>query len=247
MEDIIIASYFSPLLFKEAEDFLNANKEPPNYEDIIKYFCRPEEDSSIDSILKRYSEIREVAKSLFAVPVEDKILFKLIWPLKHAIVSYTVGNYLGTIALCGLVAEMATMLLFEISPIQINNRPLGEDEGKEIFGNTFERLGQKRRIDVLHGYNIITDDQAKSLHSIRETRNPYLHRFTQDHTKLSSEAKDAFHATVSFIVEVIGQGIDSQGRIILNPKILSYLSQRGLLESPDQGQTESDDDDEFDD
>ena len=173
----VITVNVRPLLMIEAEGVLVGLPEAglPDYETIVKYLCRPDEDATIQGIIARYQEVSKIASQLFAVPIEEKIFLKLIWPLKHAVGSYMIGNYLGTIALCGLVVEMATMLLFEISPIPINDRPLGKDEGKILFGNTFERLGQKRRIDVLHAYNIITDDQAKSLNFIRKIRNQYLH------------------------------------------------------------------------
>lgn len=227
--------FVNPLLFIEAEDSVPLKREVlPDYEAIVKYLCRPIEDQSTETIITRYREIKQGAARLFAVPLEDDIFVKLIWPLKHAIGSYMVGNYLGAIALCGLVAEMATILLFKISPIMINNRILTEEDEREIFGRKFERLSQSRRIEILHGYNIIHEDQAKALKLITDKRNPYLHRFDQDHTFLAREAKEAFNATVSFLVNVIGQGIDSQGRILLNPKLQKYLADAGLVGSPNQ-------------
>lgn len=229
------AAFINPLLFIEGEDSGLLNRGVvPAYEAIVKYFCRPIEDPNPERVIARYHEIKQGAERLFAVPLEENILLKLIWPLKHAICSYMVGNYLGTISLCGLVAEMASILLFKISPIFINNRRFNEEDQKKIFGRTFERLSQGRRIEILHGYNIIHEDQAKALKLITDKRNPYLHRFDQDHTLLAGEAKEAFNATVSFIVDVIGQGVDSQGRILLSPKLLKYLEDAGLLEIPKQ-------------
>jgi hypothetical protein len=105
--------WVAPLLFPEAESSKKEGK-LPDCESVLRYLCKPEADFSIESITNRYQEISEKLNHLSIVPAEKKILNKLIWSLKHAIGSYMVGNYLGTISLCGLVAEMATILLFEI-------------------------------------------------------------------------------------------------------------------------------------
>ena len=67
------------------------------------------------SLIKRYKEISKEKVRFFAAPAEERILNKLVWPLRNAKASYMVGNYLGTIALCGMVSEMVAILLFDIS------------------------------------------------------------------------------------------------------------------------------------
>lgn len=59
------------------------------------------------SLATRYREVHLAAQPLFAPPAQREILGKLIWPLRHAQNSYVLGNYLGTISLCGFVAEDA--------------------------------------------------------------------------------------------------------------------------------------------
>ncbi len=64
-----------------------------------------------------------------------------------------VGNYLGTIALCGMVAEMVAVLLYEISNFSLKNRPMTEQDQTSVFGSKFEKLGQDRRVqDILLRY-----------------------------------------------------------------------------------------------
>lgn len=48
-------------------------------------------------------------------PAQSTILQKLVSPLKQAIGNSCLGDSLAVIALCGLVAEMAAVLLWEIS------------------------------------------------------------------------------------------------------------------------------------
>jgi hypothetical protein len=74
--------------------------------------CATGQSSEPEALAGRYREIAPEPVQLFAVPAEERILDKLIWPLRHAKASFMLGNHVGTIALGGMVAEMVAMLLF---------------------------------------------------------------------------------------------------------------------------------------
>jgi len=155
-------AWINPLAFLEVDEpWATHAPSAINTETVLKYACTPDITSGVDGIIKRYKEISKEEKRLFAAPAEDHILEKLVWPLKHAKSCYMFGNYLGTISLCGMVAEMVAMLLFEISDFMINNKVLDEEGQKGLFGSTFEKLSQDRRSEILHTYNLI-DDELKS-------------------------------------------------------------------------------------
>ena len=164
---------------------------------------------------------------------EDRILEKLIWPLRHAKASYVVGNNLGTISLCGMVAEMVAILYFDISNIMIGKEKLDEEKQNLVFGRSFEKLGQDQRIRVLKGFKIINQETAGKFDKIRIIRKKYLHLWSQDHDRLSTDAIEAFKVTASIVSEIIGQGITNDGCFKLNPKIVDYLKRTGVFEPED--------------
>ena len=108
-----------------------------------------------DNLINRYRDISKEAKPLVVAPTEENLQSKLINPLKNALACYMTGNCLGTIALCGMVAEMSAILLFEIFELKINGKILDETMQKQLFGSTFEKLGQDKRTKILYDYNLI--------------------------------------------------------------------------------------------
>jgi hypothetical protein len=97
----------NPLRFFEAdENWSSLIKTGVTPDHIIRYACAPDESAEIAQIVDRYRQISDKSADILVAPAEAKILQKLIWPLRHAKAAYMLGNYLGTIAMCGLVAEM---------------------------------------------------------------------------------------------------------------------------------------------
>ena len=115
----------------------------------MRFLCPANEPLNLDTILARYKEISTEPVRLFLAPAEQRILDKLVWPLRHAKASYMVGNYLSVIALCGMVAEMVAILLWEIADQQLNGQLMTNQDEKALFGSEFEKLGQERRVSIL--------------------------------------------------------------------------------------------------
>jgi hypothetical protein len=132
------------------------------------------------------------------------------------------GNYLGTIAMCGLVAEMVAILLFEIGEVRINNVAITDRDQIEIFGSTFEKLSQARRVSILHAYGMIDEQLKEAFELIRERRRRYLHFWSQNHDDLPADARAAFNAAVLVTVSAIGQSLQ-EGKLVLNPRLVKYL------------------------
>lgn len=207
-----------------------------NSDRFLEFMCTPGISYDIKSLLKRYLEISQEKKRIFVAPAEERILNKLVWPLRHAKASYTVGNYLGTISLCGMVAEMVAILFFEISNFSINNRPMTTEEEKALFGSIYEKLGQHRRVEILSVYNIIDEETKKDFDLIRTTRRKYLHLWSKDHNTLPTDARAVFNSAVSLVVKVIGQDIYN-GMILLNPVLVKYLERSGIYK-PNENEDE---------
>ena len=127
-----------------------------------------------------------------------------------------------------MVAEMVAILLFEITEFRLQNDIMTENDQIAIFGRTFEKLGQARRVEVLSAYGIIDDQIKESFELIRKKRNRYLHLWSQDQNEIPQAAIEVFNACVQIVVKAIGQDI-TDGKIKFNPAILKYLKKHGEL------------------
>ena len=105
MNEKTFSAWVNPLQII-ARDFPSNSNDVDWKEEIIRFASHPSASQSTEDILQEYDDINQAGKYIFFAPSQDDILNKLIWPLKAAKASYMLGNYLATIALCGMVAEM---------------------------------------------------------------------------------------------------------------------------------------------
>ena len=75
--DRLIKAWINPLAFIEV-DFPSAGE--PDADAILSFLCRPEMPADIKSLVKRYKKI-STGPTLSVVPLERRILDKLVWPL----------------------------------------------------------------------------------------------------------------------------------------------------------------------
>lgn len=196
--------------------------------DILQYITGYTMIPETSNFVKNYKTIAERIPEVFAIPAETQINTKLVQPLRHAIGSFMIGNYLDTISMCGFVAEMMSVFLKETSEITISNKPISEVE-KNLFGREFEKLGQDRRIQILKSFEIIDNEIFIKFNEIRLMRAKYLHRFSEDHQQIAPDAKEIFLNTLSVLITIFGQQI-KDGKIYYNPNVVKYLKRKGLLE-----------------
>ena len=143
-----------------------------------------------------------------------------------------VGNYLGTISLCGMVSEMLAILIFEVAGPGINGARMTETSQKELFGSSFEKLGQERRISILHAYNLIYGDLKNPFDRVRLKRRQYLHLWSKEYDKLSNDAVDCYRDMLRIVAFVLGQNI-RDGKLLLDPKLTKYLRAQGVFVASD--------------
>ncbi len=162
---------------------------------------------------------------------EPRILDRMIWPLRYAKTCYIIGNYTGTIALCGMVAEMVAILTFEMSEIKLNNQQITAEDQTKLFGSTFEKLGQYKRINVLEGFRVIREELKQQFETIRQIRNKYLHFWSKESENIEEDARKAFGSAVHLVAKTIGQGIVDSRMLKLNPAFEKYLDKQGLIQT----------------
>jgi hypothetical protein len=222
-----LKALINPLVLVDVEiPHFDVDRKLPTLEQIIEYLCPPGTPCDIESLISRYKEISTEPRKLSIAPAEQRILDKLIWPLRHAKASYMVGNYLSVIALCGMVAEMVAILLWETVDAQLNGKPMQDEDERAIFGSTFERLGQERRIRILSAYGLAGKEALAQFDIIKESRRKYLHLWSQDHDSLPQDAVKSFHSAVYLVLETIGQNF-KDGMLVLNQRLVKYLERHG--------------------
>lgn len=138
-----------------------------------------------------------------------------------------IGNFLSTISMCGFVAEMITVFLYETSNITINQEKVSKVE-KKLFGRDFEKLGQERRLDILRSFSVIDEKTYEKFNDVRLSRNKYLHRFSEEHQQIAPDASEMFHKTLELFLFVFGQKI-IDGKVHYGPNVVRYLKEKGIM------------------
>ena len=191
-------AWINPLKCPEI-DMVASGAATPEADRLLDYLIAPEGDRGEDAFVKRYKEISAVDYLLPIAPAESNILDKLVWPLRHAKGNYALGNYLGCVALCGMVGEMVAILLWEISKVTLHGKLLAAAGEEAIFGRAFEKLGQERRTKVLRALELIDADTERAFDSLRGIRRKYLHFFSQTHAQVAPDAQQAFKDAIKVV------------------------------------------------
>jgi len=224
-----IAVFVNPLQLLEVDEpWASLTTTGPIADDIFNFLCTPGIPSDVNSLASRYKEVSQEKKRLFVAPNDPRILEKLVWPLRHAKASYIVGNFLSTIALCGMVSEMMALFLFELA--QIDGIEVKSDKGVVMTSESFESEGQQGRVKALRKSKVIEDDLKSDFDYVRTTRRRYLHLWSQDHASLKEDGRTVFQRTVDLVVKSLGLGVN-QGKVIFKSAVLKYLQKGGVYKS----------------
>lgn len=215
-----ISCQLNPLMFIEFDEAFKRNE--LDLRTVLGFLCWPGTDHNPGDLKDRYDYINKISNKLKIAPAEKGLLEKVIWPLRQAKAAFVLSNYLGTVSTCGFIAEMIAILLFKISSINLNANEISIEDQRNMFGDTFENLGQSRRIGVLYAFKILDDKMRGILIEIKKIRNSYMHFFTQNHEGIKKDAKRIFEKTEEIVTLVIGQEI-KDGKFILNESLLHYI------------------------
>ncbi|MGH6895868.1 MAG: hypothetical protein ACREJ5_04895 [Geminicoccaceae bacterium] len=154
------------------------------------------------------------------LPALPLLIEKVVSPLVNAKVAFVAGNPLGTIALCGFVAEMIALMLYEMA----------NDDGRAggVSTDEFESQWQHERVKILHTLGIINQDVKEKLDIIRKERRKYLHFISKDHSLVFEDALRVYANSITILVDLVGQEFDN-GAWVPKPAFARYLRKHGLL------------------
>lgn len=208
-----------------------ASATSPTAEQLLDYLFAPELEKGNRAFVLRYREI-STDDTLFLAPAEPNILQKLVWPLRHAKSSYALGNYIGCIALCGMVGEMVAILQWDISKVSLQqNGPLMDKKAQaNVFGRTFEKLGQERRTAVLRAMGKISKEASDAFDGLRNIRRKYLHLFSQPHEGAGGDARMAYRHASKVVETVLGAKVEG-GTVVLSEDLVKYLVERNIMDA----------------
>jgi hypothetical protein len=225
-DENLIPGFVNPLAFHEVEEpWASLEHQEVTDEDLRRYLCQPGLDFALDAIVGRYKEISiEENDRIFVSPVG--ILQKLIWPLRYAKGSYALGNFLGTIALCGMVMEMTALLIFEAFDayhgIRAGRKTLDAKFQGYFREDAFERLGQGERVRLLLRLGLIDKDVKQRFDTVRNVRNRHLHLMSHPLRRVEKDAVNVFIDTVRTVKYALGLDV-KESRLALRPEILAWL------------------------
>lgn len=227
MEDQTIPVIVNPFVFLKADERYSQGQRITE-KDILEFVSGELMVPEVKNFINHYKTIEKNIPKAFAIPAEAQIITKVVRPLKQAISSFMIGNFLSTISTCGFVAEMITVFLYETSNISINQEKISNVE-KKLFGRDFEKLGQERRLDILQGFSVIDDKTYKKFNDVRLSRNKYLHRFSEKHEQIAPDASEIFHKTLELFLLIFDQKI-KDGKVYYNQNVVRYLKEKGIMD-----------------
>jgi hypothetical protein len=195
--------------------------------DLFQYFFGLPMNALSQEILQRYVEATTEESHTPVVPHTEAILERLLKPLKSAKKNYCLADYAATIALCGVVGEMLAILVWKINEVSLKGKPITEKEEVGLFGRSFEKLGQEKKLEILKTFGFITEAQFTSFKKIQDSRRPYLHLWTADLKNEQTDALDVFKKSFQLFKEVTGIKLADAGSVAVNPLLMKLFQNAG--------------------
>ena len=182
----------------------------------------PPEHAARD-VLERYVEVSGQETYTAILPHTDKLFERFLVPFKSAKRMYCFGEYLACIELSAHLGEMLALLLWQITPLTLNGKPVDLTREKVLWGSEFEKMGQERRIVLLKALTAISDGDAQLFDFLRTTRRKYFHFWSTGTEKIKDDALQCF-LRVSTLVRNVLKIEYEDGSVRLNPLLDAYLA-----------------------
>jgi len=167
----------------------------------------------------RYEKLRKKSNDILPADLSEFNIIGML--LKTAISSFIIRDALSTIASCGMIGEIMTKFLFQVWNETIQKQPLTEDNQKRLFGGTFVKQFQKRRINILCELEIIDSSTKSFFDTVNVIRNDYLH-IKKDLTNVDNDAEKIWEHTNKMLEYTFQIKIENK-KIWINKHISDHL------------------------
>ena len=220
-----IPVFVNPLKIIEWEPGFNPRQtsEAPALRPMLQSLCSLDAPSDIPECRKRYEQLSEFDHSLFVSIEEPEIKKNLFDPLRQAKTNYILGNYVGSIALCGIVAEKLAILIF------IMNKP-----DRNELHKYDKQYSQEDRVKMLKNARFIEKQSESDFTFIRKARRSSLHHWNTSEERTAAKAMQTYAAATRLVKAATDFGF-SNGALTMNPKLWEYLESKGVISARDDG------------
>lgn len=173
-------------------------------------------------VLERYVEVSGQESYTAIFPHTDKLFDRFLTPFKSSKRMYCLGEYLACIELSAHLGEMLALLVWQMTPVSFNGKPVDALMEKSIWGSEFEKMGQEKRIDLLKVLGAVTEDDAQLLDDLRATRRKYFHFWSTGTERIKEDALRCFLNVATLVRSVLKIEYEN-GAVKLNPLLDAYL------------------------
>ena len=196
----------------------------PTPERLLEFFCSLGKRSDMAAFRKRYFKVSEEERRLDISVEEPEIKENLFVPLRQAKTNYILGDYVGSIALCGIVAEKLAIL--------IHNMSKPDEARREKFE---KKWGQSERVKELKRRKLIDEQCTNDFEDIMKYRKSALHHWNTVEGRTAERAAQAYAAATRLVDATTEFKIEA-GVLTMNPKLWEYLEGKGWIEDDKAGE-----------
>ena len=190
---------------------------------LLRFLCSLGVRSDMLALYNRYREISRGKQSTPLFFEEAGIKENLYEPLRQSKTNYILGNYAGSIALCGIVGEKVAILIHAINTPNKTER------------KAFEREHQPGRLNILKELRMINAQSAKDFWCINEARKTYLHHWNAPEEDTAGQAAKTYAAATRLVDAAMGI-IFAEGIPNAKPEFAKYLEDRGVIVENEHGE-----------
>lgn len=204
------------LLEWETADFFPELPGNPTHEHLVNYLCSFDVDSDMSGLRSRYDDVSKIDREITLTFEEAGIKENLVGPLRQAKTNYILGNYVGTIALCGIVAEKVALFMYK------------KHTTNKTKSKKFDRAKQIERIDCLKELGYIDEQSEQDFEYMIKARRYYLHHWNTPESQTAERAAQAYAAATRLVLAAT-KIIFKDGKVILESNTMSYLEKQGVF------------------
>lgn len=215
MPRMYFRTFINPLKLLEWEPEFRASNLPddPAPEGLLEYLCPLDMSAEMSAFKERYKEVSKCDRNLVLTLEESELKVNVFGPLRQAKTNYIIGNYLGSIALCGIVAERVALLVYNINVMDKEKR------------QAFEDMYQADRLKLLKSLGLIQEESRMGFGEISAARKSALHLWNTPEEGIAKRAVRAYASATRLVLDVMDVEF-IEGNVRLNPKLRKYLEDR---------------------